>query len=58
MLDLGRYQQVRLTGNPQELLRQLAERTTIRHFEEMSPTLHDIFIRIAGPAAQAEESQS
>jgi ABC-2 type transport system ATP-binding protein len=58
VVDLGRYQQLRVTGSPQELLRQLAERTTIRHFEEMNPTLHDIFIRIAGPAAQAEQSPS
>ena len=58
VLDLGRYQQLRVTGNPQELLRQLAERTTIRHFEEMKPTLHDIFIRIAGPAAETAEGGS
>jgi hypothetical protein len=24
----------------------------VRHFEETRPTLHDIFIRIAGPGAQ------
>jgi len=56
VLDLGRYQEIRLDGgDPQELLRALAERTRVRHFEETRPTLHDIFIRIAGPEAAEEE---
>ena len=55
VLDLGRYQEVRYAGSSQELLSRLAGRTTIRHFSEERPTLHDIFIRIAGPEAAAEE---
>ena len=51
VLDLGRYQEVRVDGDPQALLRALTERTPVRHFEETRPTLHDIFIRIAGPEA-------
>jgi ABC-2 type transport system ATP-binding protein len=51
VLDLGQYQELRLNGDPQELLRALAGRTRVRHFEETRPTLHDIFIRIAGPEA-------
>lgn len=55
VLDLGRYQEVRVEGDPQTFLRSLAEKTSVRHFEETRPTLHDIFIRIAGPeAAKAE----
>jgi ABC-2 type transport system ATP-binding protein len=55
MLDMGRYQELRVQGDPQELLRALTERTRVRHFEETRPTLHDIFIRIAGPEAAEEE---
>lgn len=54
MLDLGRYQELRVRGDSQELLRALTERTRVRHFEETRPTLHDIFIRIAGPEAAEE----
>jgi ABC-2 type transport system ATP-binding protein len=56
VLDLGRYQELRFEGDSQRLLRALTERTTVRHFEETRPTLHDIFIRIAGPeAAEVEQ---
>ncbi len=51
VLDLGRYQEVRVKGDPQELLRAVSELTQVRHFEETRPTLHDIFLRIAGPEA-------
>ena len=50
--DMGTFQEVRYRGDSQELLAQLAGRTAVRHFEETRPTLHDIFIRIAGPDAQ------
>ena len=53
--DLGRYQEVRVAGDPQDFLQALASRTTVRHFEEKRPTLHDIFIRIAGPDAADSE---
>ncbi|MFH2203583.1 MAG: ATP-binding cassette domain-containing protein [Elusimicrobiota bacterium] len=46
--DLGRFQEVRLTTDPQELLTHLASRTKVRHFEVVRPSLKDIFIRIAG----------
>ena len=41
----------RLDGDPQELLHALSKQTAVRHFEETKPSLHDIFIRIAGPEA-------
>ena len=55
-IDLGTRAQVvsSLLGHrdPQSLLRELAARTTVRHFEVCKPSLHDIFIRIAKPDAQ------
>ena len=40
------------------LLRRLAETRTVQHFEIVKPSLHDIFVQIAGPesALAAEES--
>ena len=49
VFDFGRYQDLRVSGDAQAILRELSQRTKIRHFEESRPTLHDIFIRIAGP---------
>lgn len=48
--DLGQSQELR-HPDPQALLRELAPRTTVRHFEVTKPSLHDIFIRIAKPDA-------
>lgn len=58
VLDLGQYQEVRTSGDPQELLHELTKLTRVRHFEEMRPTLHDIFIRIAGPEAAQQAVQA
>lgn len=46
--DLGQLQEVRVAGDPQELLRKLLERGRVEHFEVSKPSLHDIFLRIAG----------
>ncbi len=51
--DMGTFQEVRYRGDSQRLLQELAGRTSVRLFEETRPTLHDIFIRIAGPDAKA-----
>ena len=48
--DYGQLQEVRLTGDPQQFLQQLAARTAVHHFEITRPSLHDIFVRIARPA--------
>jgi ABC-2 type transport system ATP-binding protein len=55
--DYGRWQELRLDrgADPQQLLRTLAERGPVRHFELARPSLHDIFVRIAGPEADREE---
>ncbi|PAW83305.1 MAG: ABC transporter [Pedosphaera sp. Tous-C6FEB] len=49
--DLGQSQELR-HADAQALLRDLAARTTVRHFEVCKPSLHDIFIRIAKPDSQ------
>jgi len=46
--DYGRMQDVRVAADPQQFLRQLAARTDVYHFEVTRPSLHDIFVRIAG----------
>ena len=48
--DYGQLQEVRVSGDPQEFLQQLAARTAVHHFEITRPSLHDIFVRIARPA--------
>jgi len=50
--DLGNYQDVRVTGNPQALLHALGQVTAVEHFEIKKPSLHDIFVRIARPTAE------
>jgi ABC-2 type transport system ATP-binding protein len=42
---------------PQALLRQLAAAREVEHFEVVRPTLHDIFVKIARPPAEAAESR-
>jgi len=46
--DYGQLQEVRLAGDPQAFLQRLAARTAVYHFEVTRPSLHDIFVRIAG----------
>ena len=48
--DYGQMQEIRLTGDPQQFLQQLASRTPVQHFDITRPSLHDIFVRIARPA--------
>ncbi|RIK68061.1 MAG: ABC transporter [Planctomycetota bacterium] len=52
--DYGRFQELRIDkqADPQAILQQLAGRARVKHFEVTQPSLHDIFVRIAGPAAQ------
>ncbi len=39
------------------LLKSLVNETSVEHFELLRPSLHNIFVRIAGPEAQAEISK-
>jgi ABC-2 type transport system ATP-binding protein len=51
--DMGNIQEIRYKGDPQDLLRILADRTAIHQFEIARPSLHDIFVRIAAPEPEA-----
>jgi len=52
--DFGQVQELRLqTGqDPQEVVQSLVATTRVQSFEITTPSLHDIFVRIAGPEAQ------
>ncbi len=54
MRDHGHMQELRLRpgSDPQQILRALMEQTRLVRFEIARPSLHDIFVRIAGPQAQ------
>ena len=55
--DLGQVQELRMARgcDPQQVLRTLIERTRVTSFSIMKPSLHDIFVRIAGPEAGEEQ---
>lgn len=52
--DFGQVQELRLSshGDAQRVLRQILDRTSIQTFDIVKPSLHDIFVRIAGPEAK------
>jgi len=50
--DHGNFQDVKVVGDPQALLRALVERTPVLQFEITKPSLHDIFVRIARPTLE------
>jgi ABC-2 type transport system ATP-binding protein len=54
--DLGQVQELRMAPgcDPQQVLHTLASRARIVSFSVVQPSLHDIFVRIAGP--QPEEA--
>ena len=41
-----------LKSDPHQLLRALVDRARVTSFSIAKPSLHDIFVRIAGPAAE------
>jgi ABC-2 type transport system ATP-binding protein len=49
--DHGNVQDLRLKGDPQAFLRALLQVTDVQEFEITRPSLHDIFVRIAGQDA-------
>ena len=51
--DLGQTQELRMAPgcDPQQVLRTLISRTRVTSFSVTKPSLHDIFVRIAGPEA-------
>jgi ABC-2 type transport system ATP-binding protein len=56
--DFGRVQEIRMNegADPQEVLAAIVARTTVRSFQVTRPSLHDIFVRIAGPEAREAEN--
>ena len=52
--NLGRLQELRINdkSDSQEILKRIMSRTRVRHFELSKPSLHDIFVRIAGPETE------
>jgi ABC-2 type transport system ATP-binding protein len=57
--DRGQLQELRLAAgaDSQEILAAVMSRARVRHFELGRPSLHDIFVRIAGPeAAEANDA--
>lgn len=51
--DFGRLQELRIAPgtDTQSVLSELMTRGRVLHFEQTQPSLHDIFVRIAGPQA-------
>jgi ABC-2 type transport system ATP-binding protein len=47
--DFGQHLELRNTGDPQALLQAIAARARVELFEVTTPSLHDIFVRIAQP---------
>jgi ABC-type uncharacterized transport system ATPase subunit len=51
--NFGRLQELRVARgvDTQVVLAELMRRGRVKHFEQASPSLHDIFVRIAGAEA-------
>ncbi|TWT83948.1 Daunorubicin/doxorubicin resistance ATP-binding protein DrrA [Planctomycetes bacterium CA13] len=59
VIDCEGYQELQFDGDPQRVLHQLITKGSVQRFEIAQPSLHDIFIRIAGPKAMdSSDSQS
>lgn len=58
--DFGRLQELRISESTdtQAVLSTLMERGRVAHFELTNPSLHDIFVRIAGPEAHEEAAHA
>jgi len=54
--DFGQVQELRIRRghDPQEIVKTIMDRTQVSSFEVTKPSLHDIFVRIAGPEAREE----
>ena len=52
VVDMGGFQEIQVSGDPQRVLHRLVARGNVQLFEISEPSLHDIFIRIAGSEAR------
>ena len=50
--DFGQHLEIRNPGDPQALLQRIAAKARVELFEVTTPSLHDIFVRIARPEAK------
>jgi len=52
--NFGRMQEIRMNGesDPQEILATIMAKARVHQFDVTKPSLHDIFVRIAGPEAE------
>jgi ABC-2 type transport system ATP-binding protein len=52
--DYGQFQELRMTddADPHIILKEVINHTRIESFDIVKPSLHDIFVRIAGPEAE------
>jgi ABC-2 type transport system ATP-binding protein len=57
--DFGQEKELRLSSgaDPQATLRALVPLAPVDRFEVVHPSLHDIFVRIAGPAAEEPDHE-
>ncbi len=55
--DFGQVQELRMSesSDPQKILAEVMSRTVVGSFEIASPSLHDIFVRIAAPGAGEDQ---
>jgi len=58
--DLGQVQELRMSRgcDPQQVLQTLIARTRVASFSVVKPSLHDIFVRIAGPEAGEAQNET
>jgi ABC-2 type transport system ATP-binding protein len=56
--DFGRFQELRISPgtDSQHVLEKLMQQGRVTHFEMTKPSLHDIFVRIAGPEARETDN--
>jgi ABC-2 type transport system ATP-binding protein len=55
--DMGGFQEVQVSGDPQRVLHTLVQKGRVDLFEITQPSLHDIFMRIAGAPMEAAEQE-
>jgi ABC-2 type transport system ATP-binding protein len=57
--DMGKVQELRMSEgcDPQQVLHALAARAQITSFSVVKPSLHDIFVRIAGPQLAPDKEE-
>jgi ABC-2 type transport system ATP-binding protein len=55
--DLGGFQEIQVSGDPQKVLHTLVQQGRVDLFEITQPSLHDIFMRIAGAPLEGLEQE-